>query len=54
MKIWAVSNQIDLTIFTEIGHGKGPMDGVGGGIKRVITKIVVSIIILRYSYIINH
>ena len=37
MKAWAVSQNIDVSwVFTETGHGKGPMDGVGGGIKRVV------------------
>ena len=35
-KGWAVSTGIDTTwVFTESGHGKGPMDGVGDAIKRV-------------------
>ena len=41
MKAWAVSNKIDVSwVFTETGHGKGPMDGVGGCIKRVIKDTI--------------
>ena len=36
-KKWAIDNSIELYwIFTETGHGKGPMDGVGGSIKNMI------------------
>ena len=27
-------------VFTESGHSKGPMDGVGGGIKRVVKDTI--------------
>ena len=41
---WAVSAGIDATwVFTENGHGKGPMDGLGGAIKRVCKDTSVSI-----------
>ena len=41
---WAVSTGIDaIWVFTENGHGKGPMDGVGGAIKRVCKDTSVSI-----------
>ena len=40
-KKWAIDNNIDIYwIFTEAGHGKGPMDGVGSTIKRVIKDTI--------------
>ena len=40
-KNWAVKNQIDVYwIYTETGHGKGPMDGVGSGIKKTIKDTI--------------
>ena len=37
MKEWAKQSGINLTwVFTESGHGKGPMDGVGSGIKQTV------------------
>ena len=40
-KKWAVENNIDVHwIFTEAGHGKGPMDGVGSTIKREIKDTI--------------
>ena len=42
-KIFAGSNTIDASwIFTETGHGKGPMDGVGAAIKNAIDDAVVA------------
>ena len=41
MKAWAVSQNVDVSwVFTETGHGKGPMDGIGGGIKRVVKDTI--------------
>ena len=40
-KKWAVENKIDVHwIFTEAGHGKGPMDGVGSTIKRAVKDTI--------------
>ena len=27
-------------MFTEVGHGKGPMDGVGGALKKKIDDVI--------------
>ena len=36
-KKWAIENNIQIYwIFTESGHGKGPMDGVGASVKHTI------------------
>ena len=41
MKAWAVSQNIDVSwVFMETGYGKGPTDGVGGGIKRVVKDTI--------------
>ena len=41
MKDWAVSNKVEFTwVYTESGHGKGPMDGVGSGIKRAVKDTI--------------
>ena len=41
MKVWATKNHIDVYwIYTESGHGKGPMDGVGAGIKQTIKDTI--------------
>ena len=40
-KRFAVKNKIDITwVFTESGHGKGPMDGVGSSIKNDIQDTI--------------
>ena len=37
------SNKNDVSwIFTETGHGKGPMDGVGAAIKNAIDDVVIA------------
>ena len=39
----AESNKNDVSwIFTETGHGKGPMDGVGAAIKNAIDDVVIA------------
>ena len=39
----AESNTNDVSwIFTETGHGKGPMDGVGAAIKNAIDDVVIA------------
>ena len=36
-KKWAMDNEIQVFwIYTETGHGKGPMDGVGAAVKKSI------------------
>ena len=41
MKAWAVSQNINVSwVFMETGHGKGPMDGIGGGIKMVVKDTI--------------
>ena len=43
IKKFAESKEIDVSwIFTESGHGKGPMDGVGAAIKNAIDDAVVT------------
>ena len=40
---FAQASQIQLTwVFTESGHGKGPMDGVGAAIKNSIDEAMVA------------
>ena len=40
-KQWAVSDKIEIWwIFTETGHGKGPMDGVSGAMKATIKDTI--------------
>lgn len=40
-KNFAIDNGISVYwIFTETGHGKGPMDGVGSAIKRVVKDVI--------------
>ena len=42
IKKWAVENGVDIYwIYTESGHDKGPMDGVGSAIKRVHPMSVI-------------
>ena len=42
-KRFAEENDVDVTwIFTESGHGKGPMDGVGATIKNSIDNAMVA------------
>ena len=42
-KKFAELHQITVTwIFTESGHGKGPMDGVGAAIKNEIDRAVIA------------
>ena len=44
-KDWAIKNKIEVFwIFTECGHGKGPMDGIGGKIKTQIKDTILVII----------
>ena len=36
-KEWVMDNEIQVFwIYTETGHGKGPMDGVGAAVKKFI------------------
>lgn len=40
-KHWAIEHKIDVYwVFTESGHGKGPMDGIGGRIKSIIKDTI--------------
>ena len=42
-KRFAEENDVDVTwIFTESGHGKGPMDGVGAAIKNSIDNAMIA------------
>ena len=42
-KRFAEENDVDVTwIFTESGHGKGPMDGVGATIKNPIDNAMIA------------
>ena len=58
MKACAVMNDINLTwVFTETGHGKGPMDGVGGSLKKVIKDTIAyhpNGVIRNTSELMNH
>ena len=41
MKLFAIKFGVELCwIYTQSGHGKGPMDGVGSAVKRVVTDTI--------------
>ena len=41
IKVWAKTNNINVIwVYTETGHGKGPMDGVGASIKHIVKDTI--------------
>ena len=58
MKGWAKQSGINLTwVFTETGHGKGPMDGVGRGIKQTVHDTIAynpNAVIRNTEQLLNH
>ena len=57
-KQWAMESKIEVCwIFTETGHGKGPMDGVGGAMKTKIKDTIAyrpNSVIRNTAQLINH
>lgn len=57
-KLWAVKNKKDVHwIFTESGHGKGPMDGIGAKIKTTIKDTIAYLpneVIRTTNELLNH
>ena len=55
IKQWAVKNGIDVIwVFTETGHGKGPMDGVGAAIKSKVKDTISYVIHRSWSIFSKH
>ena len=50
-KRYAEMSNVDVaSVFTETGHGKGPMDGVGAEIKNSIDNAVIAAELLQLSH----